>query len=348
MSNTWQIDCGPDGSILFGPQSTRYPFAVAPELGDPERTDQDSSLPGVDGNLFGVDTVGGQTISFGLTAVGETDEEAATLYRALHNVWRADSIRSTPGAVATLTAPSGRSTFGRPRRFTPTFFPNGAGAVGATCDFATQDDRWYGDADYLQVPLAISQSGGLVEREYSAGGMSLTPSADYPGFFDTTGLEPAPNGSGMFLPGELPETSPGSGLYATSSRVLLRSGLKEPLVARGYTTSANTFHVDGDMPTWPVVTVQGPIVNPTVEVTGRFRFTANTSLRYDETLVIDTRPGRRSVLRNGSQIAALTRTSTMLSDSALPPGNYTLILSGSSSSGAPTARVDWRAAYSTP
>ncbi|TDW69180.1 hypothetical protein EDF51_106164 [Curtobacterium sp. PhB25] len=288
MSKSWQIDCGSDGIILFGPQSSRYPFAIAPELGDPDRETQDSSLPGVDGTFFGIDTTAGQTIAFGLTAVGETDEEARQLYAALRRVWRADSIRSTPGAMAKLTHPSGRSTFGRPRRFTPAFYPDAAGAVGATLDFATSDDLWYDEPDYIRVPLAVSQSGGLVEP------------------------------------------------------------LVEPLVAYGSTTAANTFTVKGEVPTWPVITIEGPIVNPTVEVTGRFRFTAATSLRYDETLVIDTRPGRQSVLRNGTQIAALTRSSTLLTDASLPPGNYTLLLSGSSSSGAPTARADWLAAYPTP
>ncbi len=288
MSKDWQIDCGPDGVILFGSQWSRYPFAIAPEIGDADRETQDSSLPGVDGTFFGVDTTAGQTVAFGLTAVGETDDEAKQLYAALKRVWRADSIRATPGAMAKLTHPSGRSTFGRPRRFTPAFFPDAAGAVGATLDFATGDDLWYDGPDYIRVPLAVSQEGGLVEP------------------------------------------------------------LVEPLVAYGSTTAANTFTVKGEMPTWPVITIEGPIVNPTVEVTGRFRFTANTSLRYDETLVIDTRPGRQSVLRNGTQIAALTRSSTLLPDASLPPGNYTLLLSGSSSSGAPTARADWLAAYPTP
>ena len=288
MKTDWKIDCGPDGVILFGSQSSRYPFDKAPEISDADRENQDSSLPGIDGNFFGVDTTAGQTIAFGLNAVGDTDDEAELLYAAFRQAWRADTIRATPGATATLTAPSGRSTFGRPRRITPAYMPIGAGAVGVTADFATQDDRWYGAEDYIEVPLAVSQSGGLV----------------------------AP--------------------------------LTEPLVARGYTTASNTFTVLGDSPTWPVITIRGPILNPTVEVTGRLRFSAATSLKYDETLTIDTRPGRQSVLRNGTQIASLTRSSTLLPEAALPPGSYTLLLSGSSSSGGPTARATWRAAYPTP
>lgn len=288
MSTDWKIDCGSDGFVLFGSQSSRYPFAIAPEIGDADRTDQDSSLPGVDGNFFGVDTTAGQTVAFGLTAVGEDDAEAEALYAAFRKVWRADTVRKTPGAVATLTAPSGRLTFGRPRRITPAYMPQGAGAVGVTVDFATQDDRWYGPEKRLSVPLRLSQSGGFV----------------FP--------------------------------------------LTFPMVSRGYTTAANTFVVDGDVDSWPVITIKGPILNPTVEVPGCFRFSAALTLQYDEQLRIDTRPGRQTVLRSGSKIASLTRASTLLPAASLPPGAHTLTLSGSSSTGSPTAQIAWRPAYSTP
>lgn len=124
--------------------------------------------------------------------------------------------------------------------------------------------------------------------------------------------------------------------------------LKFPMVTRGSTTAANTFVVGGEQPTWPVVTIRGPILNPTVEVAGQFRFTAASSLRYDEWLTIDTRPGRRSVSRNGSRIGSLTRTSSLLTAAALPPGSHTLTFSGTSTSGSPSAQIEWRAAYSTP
>lgn len=124
--------------------------------------------------------------------------------------------------------------------------------------------------------------------------------------------------------------------------------LKLPLVTRGYTTAANTFTVEGENATWPVITIRGPILNPVVEVAGRFKFAAATSLLFDESLTIDTRPGRQTVLRNGRRIASLTRTSSLLDDASLPPGSYTFTLSGSSSTGAPNAQISWRSAYSTP
>jgi hypothetical protein len=287
MTQNWVIDTGDGSPIAFGSQESGFPFSDAPEIGDPTRVTQDASLAGVDGSIFGIDTTEGRTIAFELTALGDDDAEAAALYGAFNSKWRDPKLRATAGAVATLTSPRGRSAFGRPRRITPKLYPNDAGAVGITADFVTTDDLWYGAAESLSVPLALTQSGGLVEP------------------------------------------------------------LTEPLVAQGYTTSANTFVVGGTEPTWPILTLRGQILNPGVRVDGLFAFSAQTSLAFDEWLTIDTRPGIRSVLRNGERIASLTRGSSLLSDAALTPGAHTLVLTGSASTGSPTATIAWRAAYST-
>ncbi|NII42106.1 hypothetical protein E9228_002764 [Curtobacterium flaccumfaciens] len=346
MTGAWQLDCGTDGTILFGPQSTRYPFAVAPEIGDPNRDNQDSDLPGVDGSLFGIDSTSGQTIAFGLTAVGETDAEANALHAAFRRVWRADSIRRTPGATATLTAPSGRSTFGRPRRITPTFYPDDAGAVGITADFATQNDLWYGPEQTLRVPLGLSQGGGLVLTPYTQA-YKLVETPPGSGLFDPAAVAEDPVGSGLYSTAEFRESASGTGLYGTARNVLTH-GLKSPLVARGSSLQSNTFIVDGELPAWPIITIHGQITNPVVTVAGAFRFASPVSLRYDETLTIDTRPGMRSVLRNGTQIAALARSSDLLEAGALSPGAHTLTLSGSASTGSPAAVMSWRSVYPTP
>lgn len=288
MPHDWTIDTGDGAPIAFGSQWSGYPFSEAPEFGDPDRTAPDKRLPGVDGTVFGVDTLGGQTITFALTALGDDDDEAEARYAAFRSKWRDPALRGQAGAVATLTSPRGRRAFGRPRRNVPHLYPPGTGAVGITADFETTDDLWYGPEEVLTVPLALSQGGGLV------------------------------------------------------------SPLRSPLVARGYTTRANTFTVGGVVPTWPVVTLRGPVVNPGVEVAGVFRFAAGTSLAYDEWITVDTRPGRRSVSRNGTRIAALTRSSDSLDRAALNPGAHTLTLTGSASSGNPSASIAWRAAYPTP
>lgn len=136
--------------------------------------------------------------------------------------------------------------------------------------------------------------------------------------------------------------------FAISQGGGLVAPLKEPLVARGYTTRANTFTVAGTEPTPFVATIRGAILNPGIEIAGVAKYAAQTSLAYDETLTIDTRPGRMSVLRNGTKIASLTRNSDLLTDGVLPPGAGSLTLTGSSSTGNPTATLMWRSATLAP
>ncbi|QKS14795.1 hypothetical protein HUN59_14860 [Curtobacterium sp. Csp2] len=136
--------------------------------------------------------------------------------------------------------------------------------------------------------------------------------------------------------------------FAISQGGGLVAPLKEPLVARGYTTRANTFTVAGSEPTPFVATIRGAILNPGIEIAGVAKYAAQTSLAYDETLTIDTRPGRMSVLRNGTKIASLTRNSDLLTDGVLSPGPGSLTLTGSSSTGNPTATLMWRSATLAP
>lgn len=289
MLTPWRL-IYPGTDLRFGPRATGLPISEAPSFGPADLTIDDRTLGEArsDGTGFGSDFRGGTTISFALHAIGDTQDQSRDLAGAYLAAWRGDRVRATPGALAELRTPSGRSVFGRPRRAVLDEALARFGKYFIQADFVTADDLWYGRQEQLSVPLRLSQSGGFV------------------------------------LP------------------------LRLPMVARGYTTAANVFTVAGEVDSWPIVTIKGPILNPTVEVPGCFRFSAGTSLQYDETLRIDARPGRQTVLRNGSKIAALTRTSTLLPAAALPPGAHTLTLSGSSSTGSPTAQIAWRPAYTTP
>jgi len=97
-----------------------------------------------------------------------------------------------------------------------------------------------------------------------------------------------------------------------------------------------------------VVRLNGPCLNPRAEVPGAFVFAATTLLAHDEWITIDTRPGRRSVLRNGTSIQKLNRTSTPVDDAALMPGAHLFTYSGSSATGVPTASIEWAPGYPTP
>ncbi len=284
----------PGEALDFGSVPSGYVFREAPELGPPDVLTDDAQRPRDDGTAFGMDYFSGRTITFALDVVGEEPTEEATrrAVQRLARAWRADSIRQSPGAVATLVARYPgveRLTYGRPRRFSQGDFLTPGGVTDVVCDFATIDTTWYDVVEQTQpVALVPEPSGGL-----------LAP-------------------------------------------------LASPLATSRASNRSAVFSVGGDLPTWPVFEVDGPIANPVVEVLGVLRMEFRLSLAYDERLVVDTRPWRRTVLRNGASVAgAATRRSTRIARASIPPGTHEFVLRGSSATGTATARVRWRSAFSS-
>lgn len=142
-------------------------------------------------------------------------------------------------------------------------------------------------------------------------------------------------------------TSTTVGLYASPS-----GGIEAPIIAPITTTAPSTVpgqvDVGGLVDTWPVITIQGPIEWPRVELVGLWRFELNTTLEFDESVTIDTRPWARTVLRNdGANLAGrLTRRSVQLSKATLPAGaSSQLQFTGYDLSGTSSVTVSHRAAY---
>jgi hypothetical protein len=117
-----------------------------------------------------------------------------------------------------------------------------------------------------------------------------------------------------------------------------------PIMTYRNVNQAKGFTIGGSVPTWPVLTIQGPIVNPVVSVTNEFSFGFATSLAYDQKIVMDLRPWIRTILR-GSTTMPLTANSSQIQAAALPPGNYELVLNGTATVGNPTASIFWRNAH---
>ena len=107
----------------------------------------------------------------------------------------------------------------------------------------------------------------------------------------------------------------------------------------------------GDAPTWPVVTFNGPVIDPTL-IMGDDQRTLKvvTMLADNESVTIDTRPWNRSVTRqDGASLAgSLSGTSARLSDLMLPPGPTPVSIQGIDLDGTAGARIRWRSAYTTP
>lgn len=129
-------------------------------------------------------------------------------------------------------------------------------------------------------------------------------------------------------------------------------GLLPPLIPPLRTTAATTrpglAHIGGLVNTWPVITIAGPVAAPTVTVTGVWSLALDTTLGWDQTVTIDTRPWARTVTRNdGANLAGkLTRSSVRLSRAWLPADTVTeVIFGGVDPTGTSRLTVSWRNAY---
>lgn len=127
-------------------------------------------------------------------------------------------------------------------------------------------------------------------------------------------------------------------------------GMQVPLVLpmvleAGESSTSEFIDVGGVVATPLWATIKGPIINPIIELVGQWRFGFETTLAYDETILVDTRPWRPRILRNGSSAIATDAQSTPLLRSAVPPGRYELVLRGTAPTGLPSANVAWRDAH---
>lgn len=129
-------------------------------------------------------------------------------------------------------------------------------------------------------------------------------------------------------------------------------GFITPLVApivtlRGAYRTGAYATVGGDAPTWPVITITGPITGPWVSVQGWRYELAELSLIDNSTVVIDTRPWVLTVMRDGiASVAGYATPSSRLDRMQLNPGSSAeLLFGGVDMSGSATCTVRWRNAW---
>src|SRR5690606_34404251 len=104
----------------------------------------------------------------------------------------------------------------------------------------------------------------------------------------------------------------------------------------------------GLVETWPVVTINGPVQRPKVELTDLWFVELDANLAGDQSVTIDTRPWARTVLRNdGASLAGkLTRRSARLSKATIPPGSqFQVRFSGTDLTGTASMSLRFRDAY---
>lgn len=135
---------------------------------------------------------------------------------------------------------------------------------------------------------------------------------------------------------------------ATSSG--LTSPLMVPLSMNTTVDEANaqgTVDVGGTQPATPVITIYGPITNPTWFAIGYGWLQLQMTLAADQFVTLDCRPWVRTVRLNGVTDCAglLTSTSLRLSQARLFPGRHRVVLRGTSATGTAYMTTTWRDTY---
>jgi hypothetical protein len=104
--------------------------------------------------------------------------------------------------------------------------------------------------------------------------------------------------------------------------------------------------VQGDAPTYPIVTFNGPVANPEL-VTDDWRLSLNLTLADGDQVVIDTRPWKTTAILNGTaSVGGLLGRRTRMDKLALPLGRFEARFNGTSS-GSATCTVQWASTWNS-
>lgn len=158
-------------------------------------------------------------------------------------------------------------------------------------------------------------------------------STNDPNFYDTT--------EKVYL--ITPVTSSGNGF---------RTPLRPPFSTAAAGSELSPFIANaGELPTWPVISFNGPGTDPSIELLDGAEVLWNLrvegQIKYDEVLTVDTRPWRRSAIINGEPANGRIR-GTQLEKCTIPVGsNYKLRYKVKDPTGTSFVDVKWRDAYAS-
>lgn len=122
-----------------------------------------------------------------------------------------------------------------------------------------------------------------------------------------------------------------------------------PIISSPPGVGSGLVPITGSKPSWMTYRIQGPIIDPQVEVTDVWKAKLNLTLASDRYVVVDPVPWSRSVrMDDGSNAAGLfTADSVRLSSMRLSPGNNEVVLRGTDPTGTASVIVYWRNTYSS-
>lgn len=134
-------------------------------------------------------------------------------------------------------------------------------------------------------------------------------------------------------------------------------GVEFPLSTVGATEQQSTIHHEGDVDTWPIITIRagqnGSLDRPSVALLDNadgstlWQIALNLTLLAGQSVTLDYRPWVRTVIReNGASLpGARARVSTPADLCVIPPGVWPVSLSGTDATGTASVTVEWEDAY---
>jgi hypothetical protein len=314
IDGEWQLDYV-GTTLKWGMGSTTDQYSIYnttyPDLGDTSITEEDSERPRKDGVAFGTDYFGGRTITFGLGVAAPTELLALQAQSAIIKAWHADEIRSSPGAVATLTTQNAgrqRLTYGRPRRMaTVHSIKRKSGIVELQCDFKCADHLFYDVGDQaITVPFVPTPTTGFTvpfSVPWSTAGASTV------------------NWTTMIVNSEKP----------VWPVITIKGPIINPVVK---------IAPQGG----------GPLLLPlsSSQLASSWALKLNMTIGAGGEVTIDTRPWRQSVTRSdGASFAGYLSRDSRIDQASIYPGTYSIILGGIDPTGTSKLTIRWRNAYAS-
>lgn len=125
--------------------------------------------------------------------------------------------------------------------------------------------------------------------------------------------------------------------------------LEGPLVGAGTTEIQGDIQVGGTADTWLVSRINGPILNPQIEVVGKWSAKTLLDLDSDQYLDIDPQTWSRKVRRStgASEGGKFTHASQPITEMLVSPGPAEVVLRGTDPTGTASAMFSWRPAYNS-
>ncbi|WP_328404004.1 phage tail family protein [Streptomyces sp. NBC_00390] len=142
----------------------------------------------------------------------------------------------------------------------------------------------------------------------------------------------------LIMPLDISQNVPG---FTAPLTAPITTGVANPATRPGWVTNS------GDLPAYPTIRITGPVTDPRLWIveTGR-SLELSMTLGEGEFVDIDTRPGTRWVLRNGSGNAhSSLSTSSRLDLFQIPPGRSELRWTATDYTNTCRLAVSWRDAY---